>query len=229
MNYFLVQLPCHLHVGKSVFITQIARWNGSGCIFYSCSCDNVRHLQICSLCDSYDRLTVAHALLSCAGLESLRSVSWAAVTQSMSGPLAESLGSLCDNEKMIMLLSGLNCPYIPEWQVIYEDIITSLATMYTKFKANLDRLWSKWFPRAVHYTLKCHSNHTNLSHFGVRVGLTPAGPVHWPCVGPSLGQRRRRCTSIGSTWDRRIVPAGWFLAVYQPCANFGCTFSFVLL
>ena len=58
----------------------------------------------------------------------------------MPGPLAESLGSLCDNEKMIMLLSGLNCPYITEWQVIYEDIITFLATMYTKFKANLDRL-----------------------------------------------------------------------------------------
>ena len=113
---------------------------GSGCIFYSFSGDNVRHLQICSLCDSYDRLTVAHALLSCASLEPLRSVSWAAATQSMPGPLAESLGSLCDNEKMIMLLSGLNCPYITEWQVIYEDIITFLATMYTKFKANLDRL-----------------------------------------------------------------------------------------
>ena len=76
-----------------------------------------------------------------ASLEPLRSVSWAAATQSMPGPLAESLGSLCDNEKMIMLLSGLNCPYITEWQVIYEDIITFLATMYTKFKANLDRLW----------------------------------------------------------------------------------------
>ena len=178
-------------VYNSVSQQQIARWNGRGCIFYSCSCDNVRHLQICSLCDSYDKLTVAHALLSCAGLGSLRSVSWAAVTQSMPGPLAESLGSPCDNEKMIMLLSGLNCPYITEWQVIYEDIITFLATMYTKFKANLDRLWSKWFPRAVHYTLKCHSNHQNLSHFGVRVGPTPAGPVHWPCVGPILGQRRR--------------------------------------
>ena len=114
---------------------------GSGCIFYSFSGDNVWHLQICSLCDSYDRLTVAHALLSCASLEPLRSVSWAADTQSMPGPLAESLGSLCDNEKMIMLLSGLNCPYITEWQVIYEEIITFLATMYTKFKANLDRLW----------------------------------------------------------------------------------------
>ena len=113
---------------------------GSGCIFYSFSGDNVRHLQICSLCDSYDRLTVAHALLSCAILEPLRSVSWAAATQSMPGPQAESLGSLCDNEKMIMLLSGLNCPHITEWQVIYEVIITFLATMYTKFKANLDRL-----------------------------------------------------------------------------------------
>ena len=114
---------------------------GSGCIFYSFSGDTVRHLQIWSLCDSYDRLTVAHALLSCASLEPLRSVSWAAATQSMPCPLAESLGSLCDNEKMIMLLSGLNCPYITEWHVIYEDIITFLATMYTKFKANLDRLW----------------------------------------------------------------------------------------
>ena len=59
---------------------------GSGCIFYSFSGDNVRHLQICSLCDSYDRLTVAHALLSCASLEPLRSVSWAAATQSMPVP-----------------------------------------------------------------------------------------------------------------------------------------------
>ena len=58
----------------------------------------------------------------------------------MPGPLAESLGSHCDNEKMIMVLSGLNCPYITEWQVIYEDIITFLGTMYTKFKANLDQL-----------------------------------------------------------------------------------------
>ena len=29
---------------------------GSGCSFYIFSGDNVRHLQICSLCDSYDRL-----------------------------------------------------------------------------------------------------------------------------------------------------------------------------
>ena len=44
-----------------------------------------------------------------------------------------------------MLLSGLNCPYVPEWQVIYEDIITVLATMYayTKFNGNLDRTVSK--------------------------------------------------------------------------------------
>ena len=145
---------------------------GSWCIFYSLSGDNVRHLQICSLCDYYDRLPFAHALLSCASLEPLRSVSWAAATQSMPGPLAESLGSLCDNEKMFMLLRGLNCPHTTEWQVIYEDIITFLATMYTKFKANLDRLWSKCFPRAFHHTLKCHRNHTNLSHFGVRVGHT---------------------------------------------------------
>ena len=44
-----------------------------------------------------------------------------------------------------MLLSGLNCPYVLEWQVIYEDIITVLATMYayTKFNGNLDRTVSK--------------------------------------------------------------------------------------
>ena len=113
----------------------------SGCIFYSFSGDNVQQIQLCSLCASYERLTVAHALLSCASLEPLRSVSWATATQSMPGPLAELLASLCDNEKMIMLLSGLNCPYIPEWQVINEDIITLLATMYTKFKADVDRLW----------------------------------------------------------------------------------------
>ena len=91
---------------------------GSGCIFYSFSGDNVWQIQLCSLCDfSYDR----------------RSVDWAAATQSMPGSLAESLGSLCDNENMIMLLSGLNCPKVPELQVIYEDIITFLATMYTTF------------------------------------------------------------------------------------------------
>ena len=76
------------------------------------------------------------------------------------------------------------------------------------------------FPRPVHHTLKCHSNHTNLNHFGVRVGPTPAGPVRWPCVDPILGQRRRRWTSIGSTWERRIVPAGWFQAVYQSLCQF---------
>ena len=91
---------------------------GSGCIFYSFSGDNVQQIQLCSPCASYERLAVAHALLSCASLEPLRSVSWATATQSMPGPLAELLASLCDNEKMIMLLSGLNCPYIPEWQVI---------------------------------------------------------------------------------------------------------------
>ena len=48
---------------------------GSGCIFYSFSGDNGRQIQLCSLCDSYDRITAAHALLSCASLESLRSVS----------------------------------------------------------------------------------------------------------------------------------------------------------
>ena len=100
---------------------------GSECVFYSFSGDNVQHLQLCFLCDSYDSLTVAHALLSCVILEPLRSVSLAAATQSMPWPLAESLGSLCDNEKMIMLLSGLNCPYITEWQVINEDIITFLT------------------------------------------------------------------------------------------------------
>ena len=60
---------------------------GSGCIFYSFSCDNVRQLQLCCQCDSYDRLTVAHVLLSCASLDPLRSVSWATATQSMPGPL----------------------------------------------------------------------------------------------------------------------------------------------
>ena len=58
----------------------------------------------------------------------------------MPGPLAESLGSLCDNEKRIMLLRELNCPYVSDWQVIYEDIISFLATMYTMFRVNLDRL-----------------------------------------------------------------------------------------
>ena len=104
---------------------------GSGCIFYSFSGDDVRQIQLCSLCGSYYRLTVAHALLSCASLEPLRSVSWAAATRSVSGTLAESLGSLRDNEKMIMLLSELNCPYVTDWQVIYEDITKYLTTMYT--------------------------------------------------------------------------------------------------
>ena len=74
--------------------------------------------------DSYGRLTVVHVLFTCASLEPLRSVGWAAATQFMPGPLADSLGSLCGNEKMIVLLSELNCPYVPEWQVIYQDIIT---------------------------------------------------------------------------------------------------------
>ena len=48
---------------------------------------------------------------------------WTRVIESMPAALISSIECMNTSEKLVFILSGLNCEYVSEWRDIYEEIV----------------------------------------------------------------------------------------------------------
>ena len=85
-------------------------------------------IQICPLCTSYERLSVEHALLNCKSFDHERLKLWSRCTAVMPPAMALSLNN--SNNKLKIIMSGLNVVYTTEWAGIYEALVDFVASMH---------------------------------------------------------------------------------------------------
>ena len=56
------------------------------------------------------------------------------VIESMPAALISSIECMNTSEKLVFILSGLNCEYVSEWRDIYEEIVNFIFYMSQEFR-----------------------------------------------------------------------------------------------
>ena len=74
--------------------------------------------KLCQLCSMYSRLCHEHVLFECPALVNERVKRWTRVIESMPAALISSIECMNTSEKLVFILSGLNCEYVSEWRDI---------------------------------------------------------------------------------------------------------------
>ena len=87
-------------------------------------------IQICPLCTSYERLSVAHSLLTCNSFNHERSKLWSRCIDVMPPAMALSLNLTSHDQKLKLILSGLNVVFNTEWLCIYQGMNNFMADMH---------------------------------------------------------------------------------------------------
>ena len=82
----------------------------------------------------YSRLCHEHVLFECPALVKERVKRWTRVIESMPAALISSIECMNASEKLVFILSGLNCEYVSEWRDIYEEILFCL--FFSSYKNN---------------------------------------------------------------------------------------------
>ena len=90
--------------------------------------------KLCQLCSMYSRLCHEHVLFECPALVNERVKRWTRVIESMPAALISSIDCMNTSEKLVFILSGLNCEYVSEWRDIYEEIANFIFYMNHEFR-----------------------------------------------------------------------------------------------
>ena len=90
--------------------------------------------KLCQLCLMYSRLCHEHVLFECPALVNERVKWWTRVIESMPAALISSIECMNTSEKLVFILSGLNCEYVSEWRDIYEEIVNFIFYMNHEFR-----------------------------------------------------------------------------------------------
>ena len=59
---------------------------------------------------------------------------WTRVIESMPAALISSIECMNTSEKLVFILSGMNCEYVSEWRDIYEEIVNFIFYMNHEFR-----------------------------------------------------------------------------------------------
>ena len=92
-------------------------------------CNNV-----CDLC-LVSRCNVAHILFNCKSLEDRRVPLWQQVVQACPTGLAQELAHMDRDACTMLILNGLNCSYVREWNWTYMMLCKFVYIMYTDYCA----------------------------------------------------------------------------------------------
>ena len=82
----------------------------------------------------YSRLCHEHVLFECPALVNERVKRWTRVIEPMPAALISSIECMNTSEKLVFILSGLNCEYVSEWRNIYEEIVNFIFYMNHEFR-----------------------------------------------------------------------------------------------
>ena len=85
--------------------------------------------KLCQLCSMYSRLCHEHVLFECPALVNERVKRWTRVIESMPAALISAIECMNTSEKLVFILSGLNCEYVSAWRDIYEEIVNFIFYM----------------------------------------------------------------------------------------------------
>ena len=103
---------------------------GGGAVYKNKITKYNKTIQICPLCTSYERLSVEHALLTCNSFDHERSNLWSRCIDVMPPAMALSLNLTSHDQKLKLILNGLNVVFNTEWLCIYEGMINFMADMH---------------------------------------------------------------------------------------------------
>ncbi len=86
----------------------------------------------CQNCDMHTPETLRHVLCQCPNpvLVAVRDREWHNLTVMMPPPMIQDIVMMPDQQKMVLLLSGLGGGYVSEWQGVYVGIATLITTLY---------------------------------------------------------------------------------------------------
>ena len=83
----------------------------------------------CQLCETNDE-TIDHFMFVCSRLRDVRETLWSDVLASMPRPMAEYTNNMCNQEKVIFILSGFRSSYLAEWNDIYVKLLRFVGRLY---------------------------------------------------------------------------------------------------
>ena len=99
-----------------------------------------------SLCYGQLRDNAIHVIYECPELEYVRSDAWTKVLASMPSAMANQIDTFSTQNKLLCILSGLQGPYVREWDDIYRNIARFVHRMYlTRYQLynsiSSDNIW----------------------------------------------------------------------------------------
>ena len=86
---------------------------------------------ICNICETYESDSLAHMLFRCPSLDNERRYYFEELLSTMPPPMQKNYTCANNDQKIIMLLSGFNSSYIPEWNSLFCNIIRTITELYT--------------------------------------------------------------------------------------------------
>ena len=86
--------------------------------------------QTCSLCYGQLRDNAIHVIDECPELEYVRSYAWSKAFASMPSAMAHQIDTFSTENKLLCILSELQCPYVRVWGDIYRNIARFLHQMH---------------------------------------------------------------------------------------------------
>lgn len=91
---------------------------------------HVNHTKLCQLCESYDVEDLSHVLFKCESLAECRAREWPVLLDALPGVMATEISRLSNDRKTVLILSGFNSVYIPEWNTAFIAAASYVFKMY---------------------------------------------------------------------------------------------------
>lgn len=89
--------------------------------------------KMCHLCDSYRRDSITHILFECDFVKDVRTKHWKKVASVCPLPLFNDMMKMTLDDRCAFLLSGLNAPYIDDWQNVYVTLLDFMYHTYIRY------------------------------------------------------------------------------------------------
>ena len=89
-----------------------------------------KEIKTCDLCTNGQIEDVVHMLFECEQLNVTRKALWQKLLVVLPAAMSEELSYMSSTEKTIFIFSAFQCPYVIEWQCVYENVLSFVHTMY---------------------------------------------------------------------------------------------------